>query len=297
MSFTSRRLAILGPGLLGGSLAGAVHRWGCAAEVRLWGRREAAVQQVVARGWAERGTTAVAEAVEGADFVILATPVGAMPDLAREIVTAKLSQDAIVTDVGSVKGFVAENVAPIFDAAGITFIGSHPMAGGEATGFEAARDDLFDGAACILTPHAASLPRLRAFWETLRCRITVMTPAEHDAAVAEISHLPHLAASAIALAALGRGTGALPLAGNGFRDTTRVASGDPDMWTEILLENRHALAGPLAALVSELTRSLDFLKNQDEGALRAFLAEAKRLRDLAKAPRPADGASAPADGA
>ncbi len=282
MSFFVKKLAILGPGLLGGSLAGAVRRLQLAGEVRIWARRDEGAQKVVAKGWADLATTDVAEAVNGADFVVLATPVGAMPALARQIVAARLAAEAIVTDVGSVKGYVAENVAPIFDAAGVTFIGSHPMAGAETAGFEAARDTLFHGAACILTPHAASLPRLREFWQQLGCRITVMTPAEHDAAVARVSHLPHLAASAIALAAVKGAESALEIAGNGFRDTTRIAAGDPALWTEILLENREALRGPLAALVAELTRTLGLLEKGDAPALAAFLAEAKRLRDLAR---------------
>jgi prephenate dehydrogenase len=281
-----KKLAIFGPGLLGGSLAGATRRHRLAGEIHVWGRRAEAVEAVVTRRWADRGTTDVAAAAEGADLVILATPVGAMPELAAQLVRVPLAPGALVTDVGSVKTFVAHNVAPIFEAAGITFIGSHPMAGSETGGFDAARDDLFDGAPCILTPHAASLPRLRNFWESLGCRIAVMSPREHDAAIARISHLPHLVASAVALAALDDYPEILSLAGRGFRDTTRVASGDPMLWSEILLENRDALAAPLRDLSNRLCALLDFLKDRDEKALRDFLAEAKRLRDQANESRP-----------
>jgi prephenate dehydrogenase len=276
-----RRLAVFGPGLLGGSLAGAVRRLRVADEIRVWSRRADAAERVVARGWADLGTTEVETAAEGADFVVLATPVRVMPELARRLVGANLGAGALVTDVGSVKGFVEREVAPIFDQAGITFIGSHPMAGAETAGFDSARDDLFDGAACVLTPHAASLPRLRAFWEALGCRLSVMTPAEHDAAVARISHLPHLAASATALAALDGDPAAARIGGPGFRDTTRVASGDPPLWTEILLENRDALERPIEDLIRRLGEALDFLRRADEQHLRQFLAEAKRLRDEA----------------
>lgn len=275
------RLAIIGPGLLGGSLAGAVRRGGLAGEIRVWARRRAAAERVVDRGWADLGTDDVEEAVQGADCIVLATPVGAMPGLARQIVACReqLAEGVLITDVGSVKGFVAEQVAPVFDAAGLTFIGSHPMAGAETAGFEAARDDLFEGAACILTPHAASLPRLRTFWERLGCRLFTMTPQEHDAAVARVSHLPHVAASAIALAALGGHADCGAVAGRGLRDTTRIASGDPDLWTEILLENRAALEAPMEELIARLGAVLDFVRRSDDGRLRQFLAEAKSLRD------------------
>ncbi len=279
------RLAILGPGLLGGSLAGAARRTGAAGEIRVWARRRAAADQVVSRGWADVASDAVAAVVEGADLVVLATPVGVMPDLARQIVACRdaLAPGALITDVGSVKGYVAEKVAPVFDAAGLTFIGSHPMAGAETAGFDAARDDLFQGAACILTPQAAGLPRLRAFWERLGCHLFTMTPAQHDAAVARVSHVPHVAASALALAMLRGAVESGALAGRGFRDTTRVASGDPALWTEILMENRAALEPPLAELVARLGEALDFIRRADDERLRQFLAEAKSLRDQALA--------------
>jgi prephenate dehydrogenase len=278
-------LAILGPGLLGGSLAGAVRRSGLARQTRVWGRRRAGAEAVVARGWADLATDDVAEAVEGADFIVLATPVGVMPELAARIVEVRdrLADGVVVTDVGSVKGFVAERVAPVLDAAGVTFVGSHPMAGAETAGFEAARDTLFDGAACILTPHADTLPVVRAFWERLGCRLVTMTPAAHDAVVARISHVPHVAASAVVLAGLAGDPESGLVAGRGFRDTTRVASGDAALWTEILLENRGALERPLADLIGRLGEVLDFVRRSDDVALRQFLAEAKALRDRAVA--------------
>jgi prephenate dehydrogenase len=226
-------------------------------------------------------TTEVADAVDGAGFIILATPVGAMPGLAQRMLETRLMPGVIVTDVGSVKGFVAKSVAPLFDAAGVTFIGSHPMAGGELAGFDAAREDLFEGAPCILTPHAHSLDPVRTFWQRLGCVITVMTPDEHDSVIARVSHLPHVAASAVAVAALGGPASALDVCGRGFLDTTRIAAGDPDLWTEILMQNRDALRQPLTTLIDRLRAVLDFLENGDEEALRRFLVEGKLWRDRA----------------
>lgn len=276
-------LAILGPGLLGGSLAGAVRRAGVAREVRVWARREESAQRVVDRGWADFASAEVEAVVTGADLIVLATPVGVMPELARRIVAVgeRLAAGVTITDVGSVKGYVAAEVAPIFEAAGLTFVGSHPMAGAETAGFGAARDDLFDRAACILTPQAATVAGLREFWERLGCRLFTMTPAEHDAMVARVSHLPHVAASAVVLAALGGVGDGAGVAGRGFRDTTRIASGDPDLWTEILVENRLALEAPLQDLIDRLGEVLDFVRRSDDEKLRHFLAEAKSLRDQA----------------
>lgn len=279
------RLAILGPGLLGGSLAGAARMAGAAEEIRVWARRQAAADLVVARGWADVASDSVSVVVDGADLIVLATPVGAMPALAHQIVANRdrLTPGVVITDVGSVKGCVAEKVAPVFEAAGLTFVGSHPMAGAEVAGFEAARADLFQGAACILTGPGNPPPRLREFWQSVGCRLFTMTPSEHDAAVARVSHVPHLAASAVALAVLRGAIEDGVLAGRGFRDTTRVASGDPALWTEILLENGAAIEKPLADLVARLSEALDFVRCSDDGQLRQFLAEAKSLRDQALA--------------
>jgi prephenate dehydrogenase len=221
--------------------------------------------------------------VTGADLIVLATPVGVMPELARRIVAVGegLAAGVTITDVGSVKGYVASEVAPIFEAAGLSFVGSHPMAGAETAGFGAARDDLFDRAACILTPQAATVAGLREFWERLGCRLFTMTPAEHDAMVARVSHVPHVAASAVVLAGLGGAVDGAGVAGRGFRDTTRIASGDPDLWTEILVENRLALEAPLQDLIDRLGEVLDFVRRSDDEKLRHFLAEAKSLRDQA----------------
>lgn len=288
------RLAILGPGLLGGSLAGAVRQKGLAREIRVWARSRAKAAAVVARpwgesdqGWADVATDHVEEAVEGADFIVLATPVGAMPELARRIADCRtqLAPQVLITDVGSVKGFVATEVAPILEGAGLTFIGSHPMAGGERAGFEAARADLFEGAACVLTPHAASLPRLRAFWEALGCRLFVMKPQEHDEAVARISHLPHAVASILTLAALAEAEATAALAGNGLRDSTRIAAGDAALWTEILLENRQPVLSALETMQHQLADFLEALRAGEAERLHERLEEARRLRALLP-PRP-----------
>ncbi len=287
MNFESKVLTIFGPGLLGGSLAGAIKRAGLAAEVRIWARRQEAAQAVVEKGWADFATDDVAAATRDADFLILATPVGVMKTLAPQIAAASPAESAVITDVGSVKQCVAEFVAPALLECGYAFIGSHPMAGREKTGLEAADPGLFTGRACLVTPGAAKYlepasERVRNFWRALGCRVYDLTPARHDEAVAAISHLPHVAAAAVARAALLNQESFVDFAAGGFRDTTRVAAGPPDMWTEILLENRTAVAAALRGLQSQLGEVLASLENLDEEGLRRFLADARRLRLLAK---------------
>lgn len=272
-------IAIYGPGLLGGSLALAIQERMPETRLHLWARRDSAESGIRARGIrAEFFTDATAAAV-GASLVILCTPVETMPDLARQIAQADLAPDCIVTDVGSVKGSVVRALTPVL---GHRFLGSHPMAGSEKTGIEVARGDLFENAACLVTPQAGDIPqdatRLTEFWQALGCRVIEMTPDEHDEKVARISHLPHMMAVVTTLAALREDPAAIACVANGFRDTTRVAGGDPGLWTGIALENRPALLSLLRTAAGTLTELVEILEKPDEEELRRFLAEAQSLR-------------------
>ena len=222
--------------------------------------------------------------VGGADVIIFATPVTAMRALAEAVAACDLKPGCLVTDVGSVKAGVLAELEPVFEKTGAIFLGSHPMAGSERSGIHAASADLFEGAACILTPgdgaDAAVVARLRDFWESLGCRVLEMSAAVHDERVARISHLPHVMAAVTTLAALRGGReSALECAAGGFRDTTRVASGDPEMWTGILAGNRSAIIAALQDARGVVTEVLEMLEGMDEEALRRFLEEAKALRD------------------
>lgn len=267
------RIAILGPGLLGGSVALAAKSSGY--ETILWGRNPDRVEATKALGL--EATTDLPDAVSQADLIVLAVPVGVMPVLAQQL-KPHLKEGAVVTDVGSVKAFPHQMASDC----GLPFIGSHPMAGSEQTGIEAARKDLFRGAACILT-NDGGLPEkdvkaLDEFWVALGCRITTMTASDHDRAVARISHLPHAMAVATASAAL-RSPEDEDLAAGGYRDTTRVASGDPAMWAEIMIENRGALTAALEDAQNEIREMLDHLANSDKKGLQEYLAEVKLRKE------------------
>ena len=277
---SERILSIYGPGLLGGSLALAVQERMPGVKLRFWARRESAAAAIQARGIEAEFFTDAAAAAREASLIILCTPVETMAGLAGQIVQADLAPDCLVTDVGSVKGSVVRAVEPIL---GARFIGSHPMAGSEKTGVEAARADLFQNAACLLTPsdltRPADLLRLRDFWRALGCRLLEFGADEHDIKVARISHLPHMMAAITTLAALRSDPSAVSCVAGGFRDTTRVAGGDPGLWTGIAMSNRPALIAQLREASAGLAELLHILEGQDEAALRQFLAEAKSLRD------------------
>ncbi len=272
-----RLITLYGPGLLGGSLALAIQEQFPETKLRLWARRAEAENGIRARGIDAEFFTDPTAAASGASLIILCTPVESMAALAQQIAMADLPADCLITDVGSVKGQVVSQLEPIL---GKHFIGSHPMAGSEKTGIEVARANLFVNAACLLTPRAgADATRLRHFWETLGCRVLEMSPEEHDVKVARISHLPHMMAAITTLAALRSDPGAVSCVAGGFRDSTRIASGDPSLWTGIALANRPALTAQLRVASAALTELLESLDKPDEAALHRFLAEAKALRD------------------
>jgi prephenate dehydrogenase len=260
----------------------AVRRVWPKAEIRLWARSIEKLEEAQQRGLADMASTEPADVATGASLIILATPIGFMPELAQAIAPA-CSEGSLITDVGSVKGSVVAALEPIFHGTQANFVGSHPMAGSERAGIEAARDDLFDGARCLLTPTAntsgESVQRLAAFWHAMGCSTEVMSASDHDRKVARISHLPHLTASALVLAALSSDPSAQTCVANGFRDSTRIASGDPTLWTGILTENRSEVLAGLTALSTQITELVEIIQNSNEEALRRFLTEAKQLRD------------------
>lgn len=273
------KITVLGPGLLGGSIALAIQNLYPEVDLCLWGRRAEAVEAAKSIG-IPNSYTDIEEASAGADLLILATPVGVMPHVVSKI---KLTQDMIVTDVGSVKRKVYQSLAPFFDNSDAVFIGSHPMAGSEKTGILAAKEDLVRGAACIVTndfnceKHVED--KVVRFWQGLGMRTRLLNAEDHDYAVARISHFPHMLASIGATVGL-RFEDIAELSGGGMRDTTRVAAGDPDLWTEILLENADALQRSLGECREELQRVQDILSVRDEAQLKKYLVKAKSKRDI-----------------
>ena len=274
-----QKIGILGGGLLGGSAALALRE---KSDVRLWIRRPEAVDAAQLSGL-DVATGSLAQAVAQADLLILAVPVGAMPALLSAAVAAGLPKSCLVTDVGSVKVAPHRDLAPILAQSGNPFIGSHPMAGSERNGLAAARTDLFQNAACLLTNDSGASSDLCAaledFWKSLGCRTKWLAAPEHDRLVARISHLPHVTAAATTFGALSADTASGSLSGGGLRDTTRVAGGNPEMWAEILLENRGEVALSVRETIAKLHEFLVALDSANQEELRSLLSAAKTLRD------------------
>ncbi|MDX2227150.1 MAG: prephenate dehydrogenase/arogenate dehydrogenase family protein [Verrucomicrobiae bacterium] len=274
------KVAILGGGLLGGSLALAVQERKVAGSVAVWARRAETVAEMESRQMAELVTTDLARAVEEAEMVVLCTPIGAMAGVVERALPY-LSPFAVVTDVGSVKTPVVRDVIAVLGGKN-EFVGSHPMAGGENAGVAHAKADLFEGAVCILTPVGetapAALEQVRKFWIALGMVLRELSPGEHDAVVARVSHLPHLLASALVNFATSPDATSLAFCGNGFRDSTRVAAGHSGLWGEILMTNRDEVLQALKGLQGELSRVGQLLENGDTPALLSFLARAARAR-------------------
>lgn len=273
-----RRVAILGPGLIGGSLAMALGRRASDWQVSLWARRPEAAEQVSLLLPGCAVSTSLAESVDQCDIAVLCTSPHAIASAGPEL-KKLLPPSAVVTDAGSVKDKI---VSALESELGGRFVGAHPMAGSEQSGIQAAREDLFEGAVCVLTPTAmtdpAALELVRNLWRAAGCVLREMSPAFHDRAIARISHLPHAVAASLVHAAVGANPSFAELGGGGYRDTTRIAGGPESMWAEIFLDNRAELLKGIADLQTALDTLKVALESGNRIALEAFLSDARRLR-------------------
>jgi prephenate dehydrogenase len=276
MSGRVRTLGVVGLGLLGGSVARAARERGLTDRVVATGRRTRVLEDALAGGIVD-AVVSVEEVGQGADLLVLATPVGSMHDLLRRAAPL-LTDGALVTDVGSVKAVLADTLPGLLPP-GVEYVGAHPMAGSHERGVEHARADLFEGAPCIVTPSPdaspAAVERIEAFWRGLGARVVRRTPADHDAEVAWTSHLPHVLAFAFSRALADAPADAREVLGSGFRDFTRIARSDPGLWTDILSANRKALAGPLQRAAERLAELAQRIEAGDGDAVERLLGEAR----------------------
>jgi prephenate dehydrogenase len=276
------RLAVVGVGLLGGSIALAARAGGVAREIVGVGRDRQRLEGPLRAGVVDRVATDVAAGVEGADCVVLAATVLANERL-LDAVWAAVPAGALVTDVGSTKRGIVAVAEGLAAGRPLAFLGSHPMAGSEKSGWQVARADLFRGASVIVTPTDATEPRavkgVTALWEALGARVSALDPETHDRVVAAISHLPHVAAWAL-VDAVGRfEPGALAFAARGFKDTTRIAASDPPMWRDILLANGDAVRASLGAFRGALDELERLIAAGDAAGLEALLGRIKATRE------------------
>jgi len=279
-----QKISIIGVGLLGGSLGLAIKRRKLAREVAGYVRRPASLKDCEKASALDYATTDLCAAVSGADLVILCTPLAQMRALTEQFLPA-LKPGAIVTDVGSVKADVVRELETLVKKSGAHFVGSHPMAGGEKMGVLAAREDLYANAICIVTPskksNAGAVRKLEQFWKALEARTLRMDAAQHDFLVSRSSHLPHVVAATLAGLVLApkQSKQQAALCATGFRDTTRIASGSPEMWRDIALANRKNLSRSVDAFMSELKKFQLALKRGDAKGVEQFFQTAKQRRD------------------
>lgn len=270
--------------MLGGSLGLALKRRRLAGSVVGFVRRAASVAECEKRGAVDLATRDLRRAVAGAELVVLCTPIAQMGPLVRQMLPA-LAKGAMITDVGSVKGSVVRDLEPLSAKAGAHFVGSHPMAGSEKMGVEAACAELFEGAVCVVTPtrksNRVSLRKVEELWGSVGARVIRLAPEAHDELVSRSSHLPHVVAAELANLVLGAGQpkAQARLCANGFRDSTRIASSAPEMWRDIALANRQNLARALGTFIEGLQAFRRALKKGDTRVIASFFEDAKRRRD------------------
>lgn len=274
------QLTLLAPGLLGGSVARAARATGAARRIVIWARRAEVRLALREQPWCDAVADTPGDAARGANLVVIASPVDRIVDLAREIAPL-LSPGAVVTDVGSVKGeLTRQGHAAIGGRA--HFVGSHPMAGSEKTGWEHGSADLFRGRTCFITPlpdsATAAVTTVAAFWRALGAEVATVGPDEHDEIVAHISHLPQIAASSLCAFLATRNPAWRNHAGGGLRDTTRIAGSDPALWRTILEQNRDEVLRALAGFEDELHGFRTALQNRDWHEVTARLEKGRAYR-------------------
>jgi prephenate dehydrogenase len=275
------QLTVLAPGLIGGSVARAARARGVARRIVIWARRPETRLALGEQTWCSVAVATPEEAVAGADMVVIGTPVDRIVPLARQVAPF-LKEGAVVCDVGSVKGEISRMGHEATAGKG-HFVGAHPMAGSEKSGWEHGRPDLFEGRTCFVTPVAASDPgavaRAVAFWRDLGSEVVTMDPDKHDEIVAHISHLPQVLASSLCAFLATRDPGWRNFAGAGLRDTTRIAGSDPKLWRTILEENRDEVLRALRAFQDDLQGLQAALANRDFVEVAARLERGRAYRE------------------
>lgn len=278
------KLCIIGVGLIGGSLARALRKAGVANEIIGAGRDEAHLKRANELGVIDSFTTNLADAVIGADVIVLAVPLGAMQTVMTQI-KGHLSDDAVLTDVGSAKTSVINDAQAVFGHLPVNFVPGHPIAGTEQNGVEASFAELYENRRVIVTPHTqcdkTAINKVKAMWQACGADVVEMNPSHHDEILAATSHLPHMLAYTLVdvLARMDDSQEIFDFAAGGFRDFTRIASSDPNMWHDICLANHDALVPVLEKFSDELRLLADAVRKGDSDFIKDTFTRAKQARD------------------
>lgn len=270
-----KKIAVVGTGLIGGSIALAVKKKHIASKVIGVSRTARTLRLAKNSGAIDAGSLDIG-VIKGADLVILATPVGTILDLAPKI-SKIIARDTLVTDVGSSKAEIVARLEKIFPK----YVGSHPLAGSEKRGIDFACPDIFKNSLCILTPtrksNVKAIEKIKKFWQALGARVSFLSPNSHDTALSFVSHLPHAAAFALICSVPRK---YLKFASSGLRDTTRIAASDESLWSDIFFSNRKNTIEALDLLEGSLRKIKTAIKKNDAKLLKNILREAKEKREL-----------------
>ncbi len=274
------KITIIGVGLIGGSIGLAIKKHKAAGQVIGVFRRASTLRKALGCKAVDKATMNIAEGVKDADLIIIGSPVHSIPALAREAARSA-KPGAIITDVGSTKAWIVARLEKLLAGSPVSFVGSHPMAGSEKTGVEFAKKDLLEGSPCIVTRTARTdrraLRKVAGFWKALGAKVDVMDPREHDRAVSLISHLPHIVAFTLAGAVPAK---ELRYAAEGFKDTTRVAASDPELWSDIFLTNKAEVIKAARLFRKYYDPLIAAIGKGDRRRIIKALAKARKNRDL-----------------
>jgi len=275
-----RRVTIIGLGLIGSSLGLAIKQRHLAREIIGVSRKNATIRKALALKAVDKATLDVKKGVKCSDLIILAVPLLKIIDIAAKI-KAGVKKGAIVIDAGSTKGDIVKNIEMILPG-GVNFVGSHPLAGSEKSGVFYAEKGLFKGAYCILTrtsrTNKKALGKVKRFWMSLGMKVEIMSPKRHDRLISRLSHLPHAVSVALSSSASCNKKD-LRLAAGGFKDTTRIASGSPELWKDIFITNRKNISRDIRLFKKELSKIEKALKKGDAVMLLKLFKKAKCIRD------------------
>ena len=277
-----KKVCIIGIGLIGGSLAKAIKKTHQSEIVFGFGRDKSRLEKALKSNVIDQYSTDIGEALDGANMVIIATPVGSYESILKEM-KPHISEDMVISDVGSTKVSVIEAVKAVFDGVFDNFIPAHPIAGKEKSGFEVSNADLFVNKKVIITPlennNPVSIKILTKVWEEIGAEVDFMTPQSHDDLLGMTSHLPHMLAFSLVNYLVSQHPEASVYAAGGFKDFSRIASGDVIMWRDICLHNRDAIIAHIKGYQESLNNLVDAIDSKDEEQLESLFHKAKNTRD------------------
>ncbi|MCX8031066.1 MAG: prephenate dehydrogenase/arogenate dehydrogenase family protein [Thermodesulfovibrionales bacterium] len=278
------KISIIGIGLLGASFAMAARKKALCNNIHGFSRDLKKLQKAKSQGIIDEYSHDIQEVCKNADLVVLATPVGAFLNIVEKIKNY-LKKDCLITDLGSIKGNLVYSIESLLPQE-VNYIGSHPIAGGEKSGLDNAKSDLFENALCILTPTEKSnndaLNKLQISWRILGSKVELMNPHQHDEVYALVSHLPHLVAYALVITVGEINEDYISFAGQGFKDTTRIAMSSPEIWRDISFYNKDNLIRLIRVLKDNLDNIENYLNTEDFIALEKLFIRSKKIREKIK---------------